>query len=377
MNGPHGPSPLSGRTSTTPSSMSASVKTRVRPTQNRTKKKQLTPRQIEMAKSLKTRKEWDDRVFEWQQRLFDGAVDSEVLAEAALYLRPQDYDEVVIERAAEKLCGYPLCQQATKERKGKYKISVKEGKVYDITELYNYCSSQCMAASKFLNAQLLPDPAYMRNFEAMQPVDIVPLGISTSDIQKSSETPTATPLSKDELLANYVQSLLSALPSDLSGPSISVRENGDTSSPPPDPAGDASNIEGFKADYNPQKRKDPPPSIARPERPNKDSLTMKNTVVEVQKQLGSLSLHKPISQTTPQITLAHPTNLRPASPPTGPAAPHRPILTPPSTSSSDSEGPGGTWLVPSNKRPKPTLNLFGKTTTNLSNMVTGRTRDFV
>ena len=82
MNGPHGPSPLSGRATVKPATASSTQKRIRSNVQQRTKKKQLTPRQIEMAKSLKTRKEWDDRVFEWQQRLFDGAVDSEVLAEA-------------------------------------------------------------------------------------------------------------------------------------------------------------------------------------------------------------------------------------------------------------------------------------------------------
>ncbi|KAJ3118755.1 hypothetical protein HDU96_009344 [Phlyctochytrium bullatum] len=64
-------------------------------------------------------KEWDRRIFSVQQTLFEGAVEVATLAEAAKLLKPSHYDEVVVERAASKLCGYPLCGKPIPERMGK------------------------------------------------------------------------------------------------------------------------------------------------------------------------------------------------------------------------------------------------------------------
>ncbi|KAJ1540252.1 hypothetical protein HK405_011560, partial [Cladochytrium tenue] len=81
----------------------------------------------------------------------------------AKFLRPHPYQEVVVERAASHTCGYPICSNDIKEMPGRYRISSRELKVYEITELKLFCSAACFASSQYLKAQLPEDPAYMRN----------------------------------------------------------------------------------------------------------------------------------------------------------------------------------------------------------------------
>ncbi|KAJ3041838.1 RNA polymerase II associated protein 2 [Rhizophlyctis rosea] len=351
-----------------------------------------------MLKSLTTRKEWEDRVFEWQMKISEGAVSAEVLAEAALLLRPEDYNEVVVERAAVKICGYPLCEQVPKVgpqvRKGKYRIDTREQKVYDITELNSYCSPQCLAASKYTLSQLSPDPAYMRNFDTMQAIEIIPLGYTLADIQPPAD-PSKAEVSRDQLLTNYVQSLLSALPSNVSGHSITVHEKESTEPTPPRPQGDHETIEGFKVEPKRLKTKQKSAAstgVAKRRNIGDSSTTMRTEVVEMEKQLQSLSVStptpkspppksptKPHSPPSPAITNAQPTHgLHPQSHTDGPAAPHRPVT---STASNNKtagrEIAEASWLRPSRKRDKPVLSLFGKMWTNLSHMITADTKEFV
>lgn len=51
------------------------------------------------------------------------------------FLNPSYYDDLIDERNCEGMCGYALCTNPLGEvRKQKYHISIKEKKVYDLTE---------------------------------------------------------------------------------------------------------------------------------------------------------------------------------------------------------------------------------------------------
>ncbi|KFB39090.1 AGAP008431-PA-like protein [Anopheles sinensis] len=75
-------------------------------------------------------------------------------------------DDIVQERAIEKLCGYPLCDNELKNiPKQKYAISVAHTKVYDITERKNFCSGECYKASNYVKQQMLTSPLWLRDQE--------------------------------------------------------------------------------------------------------------------------------------------------------------------------------------------------------------------
>ncbi|KAJ2508564.1 hypothetical protein H4217_008523 [Coemansia sp. RSA 1939] len=99
---------------------------------------------------------------QWQDKL-GNTVSENVLKQAAKYITPEEYDSVVEERAAEELCGYPVCGRSKQKLEQRFSISVAHRKIYDITEQGSYCSRECMAASRFYRHQLTDEPLYMRD----------------------------------------------------------------------------------------------------------------------------------------------------------------------------------------------------------------------
>jgi hypothetical protein len=77
------------------------------------------------------------------------AVTFQELLDAAKYLKPQEYQDMVTERSCSKRCGYPICRRIPMAlHKGKYKISLSQRKVLDLHELQFFCSSTCAMASR-------------------------------------------------------------------------------------------------------------------------------------------------------------------------------------------------------------------------------------
>lgn len=92
-----------------------------------------------------------DAVQKLQLCLLDGIQDEDKLFAAGAVLSQNDYHDVVIERSIENMCGYPLCGNnlpSERPRKGRYRISLKEHKVYDLQETYMYCSTSCVVNSR-------------------------------------------------------------------------------------------------------------------------------------------------------------------------------------------------------------------------------------
>lgn len=89
-------------------------------------------------------------VLKVQERLLGPGVPPDSLARAAQILRPAAFDEVVLERANESLCGWPCCAVAidlTANKEQKYRISRAQQKVYDTTEGTQFCSHECLMAA--------------------------------------------------------------------------------------------------------------------------------------------------------------------------------------------------------------------------------------
>ncbi|OAY73545.1 putative RNA polymerase II subunit B1 CTD phosphatase RPAP, partial [Ananas comosus] len=96
-----------------------------------------------------------------QLALLDGAARSEghLLAAGALLSRA-DYEDVVIERTIAGLCGHPLCPNplpSDRPRRGRFRVALREHRVYDLEETYKYCSQRCVVASRAFSAALAPE----------------------------------------------------------------------------------------------------------------------------------------------------------------------------------------------------------------------------
>lgn len=141
----------------------------------RRKKKLLTPKQKLIKESAEQRFKIEKLVFVWQEKLFSQARNSApTLQRAATYLQPKTYEEVVEERVVQSWCGYPLCDNTPKtEDLQKYKISLSQRKVYDQTELANYCSEGCYHKSKYYNMQLSEEPVWFRDLNAVPNTHII------------------------------------------------------------------------------------------------------------------------------------------------------------------------------------------------------------
>ncbi|KAL6577817.1 hypothetical protein OROMI_010145 [Orobanche minor] len=98
-----------------------------------------------------------DAVHKLQLSLLEGIKHENQLTAAGSLLSRSDYQDVVTERTIANMCGYPLCNNslpAEKPWKGRYRVSLKEHKVYDLQETYMYCSSSCLINSRAVAASL-------------------------------------------------------------------------------------------------------------------------------------------------------------------------------------------------------------------------------
>eukprot|EP00898_Chlorokybus_atmophyticus_P000538 jgi/Chlat1/1485/Chrsp12S02024 len=90
------------------------------------------------------------RAYEAQERLLEADVTPAVLNECAKHITLDHYKDVVEERAIAHMCGYPLCGNALNkqpQRRGRYRISLKEKKVYDTSTDDQFCSPEHAIAS--------------------------------------------------------------------------------------------------------------------------------------------------------------------------------------------------------------------------------------
>ncbi|CAG8678325.1 11275_t:CDS:2, partial [Funneliformis caledonium] len=142
----------------------------------------------------------------------------------AKYLLPQHYFEIVEERNADNLCGYPICNKDRQEIQGQFRISNQARKIYDISELKCYCSTVCFTSSKFFVTQLSDEPVYMRNLENWKSVNVIPLGVDLREIIKKEKSPTNL-LIKEDIKSTYVKDMFATLPP--APPGLIIKEKND------------------------------------------------------------------------------------------------------------------------------------------------------
>ncbi|GBG75554.1 hypothetical protein CBR_g20185 [Chara braunii] len=98
-------------------------------------------------------------IFEVQMVLLEGVATEGQMQVAKKILIRSEYEDVVAERANIRVCGNPRCGNALApefpgRRRGRYRISLREKKVYDTHAVLNYCSAECAVASKMYECSL-------------------------------------------------------------------------------------------------------------------------------------------------------------------------------------------------------------------------------
>ncbi|KAJ2501071.1 hypothetical protein GGH96_002202 [Coemansia sp. RSA 1972] len=131
-------------------------------------------RKATVKESAKLREQYTQLSLLWHEKLLR-PVKENVLKQAARYLTPSGYDDVVEERSLSSLCGYPLCDRPPQKIEQRYHISRARKKVFDMTELKQYCGGSCMVGSRFYRHQLSEDAIYMRSRSSELRVDVLPL----------------------------------------------------------------------------------------------------------------------------------------------------------------------------------------------------------
>ena len=86
------------------------------------------------------------------------------LSRASLVLRPCDFQEVLVERSHSSLCALPTCAHSTQRSAGRYRLSLSQQRVWDVSEEVTYCSRECEESSLDYLALLQDDPVYLRRF---------------------------------------------------------------------------------------------------------------------------------------------------------------------------------------------------------------------
>ncbi|XP_068645832.1 putative RNA polymerase II subunit B1 CTD phosphatase RPAP2 homolog [Aristolochia californica] len=114
-----------------------------------------------------------EAVYKIQLSLLDGIHHEKQLFTAGKLLSRADYEDVVTERAIGNICGYPLCQNllpSDQLHKGRYRIALKEHKVYDLHETRKFCSTECVINSRAFSANLKSEQHSVYDFTNVEEV---------------------------------------------------------------------------------------------------------------------------------------------------------------------------------------------------------------
>ncbi|KAL8932760.1 MAG: hypothetical protein Q9216_006692, partial [Gyalolechia sp. 2 TL-2023] len=104
--------------------------------------------------------------------------DTKVVKDALKTFQPSDYDALVEERNIDQKCGYVLCTRKNRSRdlSQKYRIITgsKEAdfKVVEPKELEKWCSDECGRMALYLRVQLSEEPAWTREWQAAEPIEL-------------------------------------------------------------------------------------------------------------------------------------------------------------------------------------------------------------
>lgn len=160
--------------------------------------KQRRAREIALhhANIIQHQKDVENQIFEALEDLMDFPLTEDVTADQpsssdvqafqmlAAPFRPQDFDELILERNLADKCGYVFCPNEPRPdtAKGKSRILGKSSaqtlKIVDANKVTRWCSDECAVRAVHIKVQLNTDPAWLR--VDTSPTKIVPL---TGDIK--------------------------------------------------------------------------------------------------------------------------------------------------------------------------------------------------
>ena len=114
--------------------------------------------------ALMKKKSFEEKALQLVEQMLEKKITSEALLESALILNQGFYQDAVEERSLTGVCGYPICdnQKPSFHNKGKFHISLKDKKVYDLADRKFFCSNFCFKASNFFKEQLETSPLWMQ-----------------------------------------------------------------------------------------------------------------------------------------------------------------------------------------------------------------------
>ncbi|KAF9352697.1 hypothetical protein BGX26_009507 [Mortierella sp. AD094] len=157
----------------------------------------LTKKQVLLQNNIALHKKYEAMVLDWTLILCD-PVDENTLGEAANRIKQSHYEEIIDERNIGNLCGYPLCSQPPRDLKGKFRISLSERKVFDISELKREFHAQ--RAKDAPKKEEKPTPAFS-------------LPLLSSPTSESATASFAPSQKLSHSLENeYVQTILASVP---------------------------------------------------------------------------------------------------------------------------------------------------------------------
>lgn len=121
----------------------------------------MSSRGEQLRQQLQKKHDAEERALQVVVALLETGISRTKLVDAARYINVDYYSDVTTERAISLTCGYPLCDNPlTNVPRQKYRISLQQKKVYDLSELKNFCSDRCFRASKYFEAQLSTSPVW-------------------------------------------------------------------------------------------------------------------------------------------------------------------------------------------------------------------------
>ena len=134
--------------------------------------------------ALMKKKSFQENALRLVEQLMKPNITREILLQSASVLNQGFYQDCVEERSLTGVCGYPICDNVKPsfEKKGKFHISLKDKKVYDLAERKLFCSNQCFKASSFLKEQLETSPLWMQeNVKTFQNIKLLDAKTSGAD----------------------------------------------------------------------------------------------------------------------------------------------------------------------------------------------------
>ncbi|KAM7481842.1 hypothetical protein LguiB_006425 [Lonicera macranthoides] len=170
-----------------------------------------------------------EAIHKMQLSLFEGIRDEGQLFAAGTLMCQSDYQDVVTERSIANICGYPLCSNSLpseRPRKGRYRISLKEHKVYELHETYMYCSTSCVVSSRAFAEDLGKNGDLGFSELKIQEKRDIKVGEVSVKEWIGSKTKSDKPNRGNEVIFNEMDFMSTIITQDENGPKPSLKSSG-------------------------------------------------------------------------------------------------------------------------------------------------------